>query len=500
MNVTLIAPPWYYKNPWIPSVEGLSQNLGLGYLAAYLIQHSHKVTVIDGLTDGIDNIVQAQTKYEKPYRIGLDYEEILDRIPNNTDLVGITVPFTNNAQIVHEISQLIKKRHPSISIVQGGVYPSTLPYKALTDSVDFVVRGEGETPILQLLSGIDPMKIKGLVFRKEGKIVDNGRAEQIKDLDSIPFPARELFPMERYMTWSPRGTVSKRTVCVITSRGCPYDCTFCSIHPMYGYQWRVRSPENVIEEIRYLVDRYKVEHIEFEDDNLTLHKKRAAEIFDRLIDLNLGITWSAHNGVRIDTLERWLLEKIKASGCTELSLPIESGDPEVLKDMQKKLELEETIQVLKDCQELGIQTVGMLIVGYPNETQESFQRTLAFLKECKKYGLKTCAPFIVKAYPATALYNYCKEKGWLDPRIDDHLFFSDATDDYVSVITPHFTREDVIKRRDMVLKMFDPVAYYMARMSGLKRIIKKYVPERVLVTAKYLTNRGLSKVVTPRCA
>ncbi len=362
-KITLINPPWYFDHP---RNIILSQNLGIGYLSSYLESHGHKVTVIDSLSEDLDNRKKIKGTYQKFYQVGLSYKDILDKIPKDSDFLGITAPFTNNARIVKELAYCLKTAMPKKPIILGGVYPSISPQESSCSSIDYYVIGEGEKALLDFVSGKDIGMLKGVVSYAGNKM-NFETAEIISNLDEIPFPARDKLPMERYLNFCSPRRERLRTASIITSRGCPFDCNFCSIHLITGYTWRKRSPENVLEEIKLLIKNYNIEHIEFEDDNLTFDKARAMQIFGGIEKMNKdikGLSWSTPNGVRIDTLDKELLQKIKKSNCLSLSFGIESGDPEILKNMNKKIDLEKAIEVTKLCKQLGIKVIIFFMIGY----------------------------------------------------------------------------------------------------------------------------------------
>lgn len=466
-RITLINPPWYYENSSIPGDQGLSQNIGLGYLAGVLEAAGHKVEIIDALSEGIDCTIPVEVGGKRIYRKGLSYENIVERIDAKTDLIGITVPFTTMAAVARELSLEIKRRFPDIPLIAGGVYPSTLPAKALCGGIGYVVVGEGEIPLAQFAADVPPEKIKGMFFEKNGQLIANGQAETIDDLDSLPFPARHLLPMGRYINYSPRGRTSKRTASIITSRGCPFNCNFCSVHPVAGYKWRPRSPGNVLAEIRHLMSQYGIEHIEFEDDNLTMDPVRAEKIFEGLCEIKGNITWSTPNGVRLDTLTYPLLKRMKDSGCSLLTLAVESGDPVILKAMNKRLSLERVEEVVIWCAELGIPTFCFFMLGYPGETRASFNKTLAFAEKLKKLGAEHYGISITRAYPGTKLGKLCQEEGWLaDKDLDSTLILGD----YVSIITDDFDEKEIRRR----LKMF------RSRLSTQEYLERKVAENRFL--------------------
>lgn len=462
MSIVLINPPWFF----VERVEFLSQNLAIGYLAAFLEKEGHKVSVIDAVAESHRRLVDVQTKWGMVRRAGLLYEEIAERIPKGTRIIGITAPFTNHAIIVRELSVVLKTALPEAKIVVGGVYPSTLPDRALTRGVDYVVKGEGEIPLAKLALGEDTARIPGVWFRdRDGNVVDNGTAEIISDLDSIPFPARHLLPMEKYYYLSGRGRTGERAATVITSRGCPFNCTFCSVHAIYGWKWRARSPENVLHEVKLLKEQYGVEHIEFEDDNLTLDIRRAEAIFDGMIGLDLA--WSCSNGIRVDKLDRRLLVKMKESGCKALNLAIEHGDTEMLRMMDKKLDLTKVEEVTSICFDLGIPMVGFFVICHPGETRERFERGLAFFKKLRKRGMSAVGVHVAWPMPETRLTRMCREHGWLtDPDVDENLIFPG----HYLIECPDFTAGEARRREERARKVLGVDGN---NEPGIRRVLKR---------------------------
>ena len=468
-NICLIAPPRYEKE-----VDAfLPQNLGLGYIAANLEKAGNVVTIIDALALGWER--RRRIKENGLFLRGLSIDEILKRLPNDVEFVGIAGQFITSKKVVIYIASLIKNKFPKVLTVIGGISPSINPFDFIDDvSVDFVVQGPGEIAMVELVSGKCLSEIKGLVFKNKEGVSDNIQGEIPDDLDSLPFPARYLLPMEKYLALSGRGRSDLRTASLLTSRGCPFDCTFCSVHHIFGYKWRSRSPKNIIEEIQMLIDEYDVQHIEFEDDNLTLNARRAEEIFDGIANLEKKITWSTPNGIRIDTLSKDLLIKMKKSGCSSLSLSIESGDPEILKIMNKQLDLKKVEEVVRICGDLSINTNGIFIVGYLGETAKSFEKTIKYIKRLRKIGLIGVSASIAKAYPGTKLRRMCEENNSLVDK--ERYSCCKAIGEYVDIKTSYFTEREIFERLYYIRKKLNPIRYY-SDLFFITKIIKIILPQ-----------------------
>jgi magnesium-protoporphyrin IX monomethyl ester (oxidative) cyclase len=301
----------------------------------------------------------------------------------------------------------------------GGAHPSTLPKSVLRDqNVDYVVIGEGELTMLNLLKtlskGASFNEIDGFAYREDGKTVINPKKRFIEDIDSLPLPARHLLPMNEYFNAeAPHGPelMRKPFTSMITSRGCPLNCVFCSIHTIWGRRWRPRSPDNVLLEIEHLIDVYKIREIQFEDDNLTLDKRRMEKICDLILDRGLDIRWFTPNGVAIWALDKNLLEKMKKSGCYKLSFGIESGCPQTLKFIKKPINLTRARQVIRWANDVGIWTHGFFVIGFPYETKEAIYETLKFAVGS---DLDFASFFIATPLPGTRLLEIVKKEGLIE--------------------------------------------------------------------------------------
>jgi anaerobic magnesium-protoporphyrin IX monomethyl ester cyclase len=321
MKVLLIVPPLKVAKEMEEFVK-VSFPIGLAYIASVLEENKIRVSILDCLAEGWD-IKNIEGDY---IRIGLPEEEIIKRIRNESpDICGISSLFSSQKDQPHEIARLIKQEFPKIKIVMGGPHVSGNPLEVLEDkNVDFAVIGEGEETTLNLIKNLKkPEKINGLAYKKSGNIKINPPAKFIANIDKIPFPAYHLLKMQKYFEAGEKGMSARRYIgesprwaTIITSRGCPFDCVFCSIHNTMGYKWRPRSAKNVVDEVEFLYKTYNIKTFFFEDDNFSLNQARAKEILRDIIKRKLDITWQAPNGIRADMIDDELLSLMKKTNCT----------------------------------------------------------------------------------------------------------------------------------------------------------------------------------------
>jgi len=482
MRIALLNPPFLFP---VRRQVVLSHCLGLRYLSAFLKRNQHEVVFVDALMQGFERI----TEYDSGFRVGLAVQDIVDRIPLPVDLIGLSVPFSQLAPIAHEIAAAIKERLPSTPLVMGGVYPSTQPQSALSSDADLIVVGEGELAIAALADGVDAEEAPGVYSRASRELASFPPARLVQDLDELPFPDYSVPMMDRYFELSPRMARGK-TASIFTSRGCPFACEFCSVRPVYGRGWRGRSAQHVLEELDYLVRDHQVRGLEIEDDNFTLNRDRAMGILEGIIRLNeqgAGIHWGTPNGVRIDTLDEEVLRTIRRANCQELVLALEHGDPEMLRIMNKGLDLDGAFTVLEQAVRCGIPLITLfLIAGYPGETRAHFERGLRFLERVRRLGGNVeLAVNFAQPYPGAELLARCQREGYLvEDNIADFLHRPGlmSTGHTVSITTPDFDVAEVMRRRGELIELFGTPPW--------KRALKKLLPDSAIRAIRRVRRRA----------
>lgn len=358
-------------NPYADSLKSLSivPPLGLGYIASSLLANGHQVEILDCLKKNI----------KPPAVISI----IKDKKP---DIIGITIfsLFFNEAR---DTIGMIKDNF-DIPVIAGGPHVSALPEQTLKEcKADFTVIGEGEMTTVELVNAIsssvrDFKTIKGIGYREDGGVVTiNGKRNLVENLDTIPFPAWGLIKPEAYPPIT-HGTFYKRfpIAPIITTRGCPFSCTFCASNKIWGRTLRKRSSQNVVDEMEFLVKMHGIREFHFEDDNLTASKEHIIGICREILHRRLDIVWSCPNGVRVDCLDRERLKIMKESGCYMLAIGIESGDQGILNKAQKRLDLSEIPGIISMIKEFDIEVMGFFILGLPSETAETARKTIELAK------------------------------------------------------------------------------------------------------------------------
>jgi len=418
MKVLLINPPQLFSKTQVAA--GVIPPLGLLYLSAYLKKEGYAVEVLDALVEGAETMNNLDVAGADIIYRGLGFEEIVNRINPECRVVGITNLFTFAFPIVLKLAEAIKLAFPEIVIVVGGAHVSALPRETLShQAIDFVVIGEGEITLKKLLEQIQSGKfnyqeIDGLAYKHENKIFVNSKEQYIGDLDSLPFPDRDAVPLEKYYKINEaHGPTELKWTPILSSRGCPYSCTFCT-SALWSRKFRARSAENVIAEIEDCLKRYNIKEFHFEDENLTLDKKRINRICDIIIERKLPVKWQTPNGIRASVTDESTLLKMKQAGCNHVTFAPESGSDRVLKEIiNKAQDLEQVTRLVKHCHKIKLKCCAYFVLGLPGETLKDVELSIRYAMKLARLGLNEVTFSLFIPLPGSFLYNKLKNEGKL---------------------------------------------------------------------------------------
>jgi radical SAM superfamily enzyme YgiQ (UPF0313 family) len=450
MNVLLIYPPTYNMlKTNVPEIideeTGLYPPLGLMYVASYVEKNTdHRIEILD-------------TQVER-----MTYDEIAQNIKlRGPDIVGIqTTSFTFIDVII--TARIAKKIDKNIKIVLGGPHVNIYPEETiLNPEIDFLVLGEGEYIFTELINAIaqrkDLGKIKGIVYKKNGEIINTGLAGLINDLDSLPFPSRHLVPYRKYYS-----VLAKYTpiTTMMTSRGCPYRCIFCD-RPHLGKVFRFRSAENVVNEMEECV-KLGIKEFFLYDDTFTINRKRVIDVCDEILKRNLKIAWDIR--ARVDTVDKNILRKLRLAGCERIHYGVEAGTQSILDVLKKGITIEQVENAFKWTRKEGITTLAYFMIGNPTENKEQILTTINLAKKIKPDFVHIS---ITTPFPATELYREGLKRGILK-----YDYWKDFSQNPRKDFVPELWEEILTREELLKLLKYGYRSFYMRPMYVLRRLLE----------------------------
>ena len=481
MRIALINPKFR-----LPIDTRTTAHLGLAYLAAVSERRGDEVVIFDA--DVEEQPISEFVQQFKP------------------DLVGITAN-TPQVKQAWRTARAIKEVHDCL-IVLGGPHVSVLPEESCEKPyVDVVVRGEGEEAWIDISNRLEEyLKDQpeyttqafmhpenevfkdslGLTFKtSDGRIHNNADRIPIADLDSLPWPAYHLFKMDRYTNLQPATdhVDGARSFSILTSRGCPYRCTFCS-QSIMPIKWRSRSPESVLAEWRHLVVDLGAEEIGVLDDSANIRVKRLEDLAHLLIENKLNhVPWIFVNGIRANLASKELLGLLKQAGLKRTAFGVESGDPEILASIDKKVDHDTIRQAFKNAKEVDLETIAFLIIGLPGETRASMQRTIDFAIELDP----VIANFsMMTPYPGTKVYEIVKRQGrFLINDWEDYVFFEQKARYEMGEMTAELVEEMYRKayrqfylRPSPIMRRLQKKDFWMTLPRNARIAMNTFVPKK----------------------
>ncbi len=362
------------------------------------------------------------------YVNGLTTDEILLRIPHDVEFICVSFPFSHEWPLAKQICFLLRDKFPSAVIIAGGEHITALPEFSLNNCpvIDYAVLGEGEETIVELMDvltrGQSVRQVAGIGFKKEGTVVMTPRRTRIKEINAITRPAWDLIPLETYLAGGHSfGVNIGRTVPLMATRGCPYQCTFCSNPSMWTTKWTARSPEDVVDEMQDYIKRYNAQNFDFYDLTAIVRKDWTVKFCRLIIERQLNITWQLPSGTRSEALDDEVTQLLYASGCRNLSYAPESGSIETLKRIKKKIDPDKMLVSMRTAVKNKINIKANMIIGFPGETLLNIAESFWFVIRMAWVGVDDMSMWVFSAYPGSEIFNELKAKGRIKDFSDDYF-------------------------------------------------------------------------------
>jgi anaerobic magnesium-protoporphyrin IX monomethyl ester cyclase len=504
--VTLIRPPRLFSRTALTANVPVPP-LGLAYLAGALRAEGFEIVAIDACGEAPD---QCHPLDDLPFVVnGLGAEEIAARVPSESVFVGVSCMFSCEWVVQKRVIEAVRCRLPRVPIVVGGEHVTADPTAVLRScpAVTACARGEGDETVVAVaraLVGEQPLaEVAGLVLRDgDGAIVQSARRERIRAVDALPWPAWDALPLETYLD---RGfgmdEYNIRSMPMLASRGCPYRCTFCSSPQMWGTTWLARDPDDVVREIRYYVERYRIEHVEFHDLTTIIDRRWILRFTDALRVANLGVAWTMPSGTRSEALDADVLGRLRRSGCRGITYAPESGSPTTLRRIKKKVRPERMLASIRAAVAAGLYTKVHLIVGLPGQTRGEIWESVRFMLRLVRAGVHDLLVYPFNPYPGSELYARLVAAGRIDPTTPAYerdLLGADYGDlGQLQSWSEHLSTAAV--RRVAALTMLTFYAgQYLLRPWRAVAMLARTVAARPNTWFQRATNAGLRRLLTRR--
>jgi len=423
-RATLIRPPGVVSR-YALTLDA-TPPVSVAYVAASLARAGWDVQVIDALGEGLDAM---HPGYRDDVLVhGLAVDEIVARVDPRADVIGVSCMFSNEWPLVRDLLGALAERWPGVPLVCGGEHPTAAPELSLSQApaLEACVLGEGEETALELFGALHegrPVRgIPGIAYRDDGRCVRTPPRARIRALEDITRPAWELVPFESYLSRGLSFGVHRgRTMPVVATRGCPYRCTFCSSPRMWTTRYYARTPEDVIDEIERGVERYGIEAVDFYDLTAIVRRDWILAFCRRLRARGLALTWQLPSGTRSEALDAEVLGEMYRSGCRNVSYAPESGSPETLERIDKRVRLDRMLDSMRTAVEIGLNVKANIIMGFPEEERSHLRETLRFIGQMARAGVHDVSVWTFVPYPGCELFEELVAAGRMPPLDDDYF-------------------------------------------------------------------------------
>lgn len=470
LNVTLVKPPTLQLRTNLSSY-GAILPIGLGYIAAVLRDAGHNIKVIDGPGEALDRTLDVKSPIGTLALNGLTPKQIINRLDPSTQILGVSHMFLHEWPTIREIVERAKQKIPDLVVILGGENATSFwpwIFKA-TEAVDYCVLGEGEQTILELLSRLIAEQptddIQGLVSRETAANPGNVNqplkpSKRNVVLEQIPRPAWEYFPVEKYMQTADHYGVNRgRSIPMLATRGCPYQCTFCSSPQMWTTRYVTRNSQEVVDEIKSYIEKYQINNVNFCDLTAIVKREWIIEFGNILKRERLDITWQLPSGTRSEVLDEEVLKLVYETGCRNITFAPENGSERMLKAIKKKVQIPRMLNALRAAQRASIVSRVNIIIGHPAEQRRDIWKSLLFLIQCAWIGCQDAAVMIFAPYPGSEDFQKLMEQGKVQIT-EDYYYLPLARSGWSSrTYNPLMGTRELIMTQFFLLVVFYSIAY-----------------------------------------
>ena len=390
--------------------------LGLAYVAGTLQDAGYDVDVIDAVGESLDT----RHPYDNDcFLYGLSPDQTVDRIYPDSEIIGVAAGFSFEWPLCRELVARIRERFPHALLVGGGEHVTAVPEQSLSESdLDIGVLGEGEETVLKLVAShvsgkLEPATIEGIAYKtKDGTVVTNPRRDRTRQIDDIPWPAWNLLPIEAYLERGYGFGINRgRSMPVMASRGCPYQCTFCSNPLMWTTRWIARDADLLLDELEFYQREFEAENFDFYDLTAIVKKSWIVDFCRKIKERNLTFTWQLPSGTRSEAIDHEVAELLYESGCRNLSYSPESGSPTVLKRIKKRITTKAVLASIRSSYRAGLNIKCNIMLGFPGETYKEVLESLRFAMRMAVAGAYDLSIWAFSPYPGSELFDEINQQG-----------------------------------------------------------------------------------------
>jgi len=427
MNIQLIHPP-VYLNVHAMTALRPSLPLGLAYIAAALRQAGHHVSLLDAVAAAPEQVTRDRRLHRGLHRLGLVPEEIVERLDPEADAFGLTNMWSFSWPLVREIVHGIKARYPDKPLVCGGEHFTGLPEQSLrTSPIDAIVLGEGEDAAVRVFGALErgePLDgVGGICFLRDGELVRTAAPQRKRAVDEIPWPAWDLVDVDAYNRFELiNGVHAGRTIPILATRGCPYQCTYCSSPNMWTTRYYTRDPKDVVDEIQHYYEEHAARNFPFQDLTAIVKRRWILQFCNELLARDLkGITWQFPSGTRCEVIDDEIASLLRRTGGRHLAYAPESGSERTRKLIKKRMKTESLLDAVRASVEHGLNITCFFVIGFPHDTQDDLKKTAQLVRKLALMGIDDIAIGFFFPIPNTELYHQLVDRGAIAEDTDEFL-------------------------------------------------------------------------------